>query len=69
MTQIELIQKKTWLTEKEAVEYTGFHPDVLRRFRTEGTGITKLPYSKIGTSIRYKRTEIDEFFKAHSPTI
>ena len=65
MTQIELIHKKTWLTEKEAVQYTGFGADVLRKLRTEGTQKGTLPYSRLGNNIRYKRSDIDNFIEDH----
>lgn len=61
-----LLQKKTWLTEKEAIEYTSFGKDTLQKFREEGTrNGKKLPYVRIGTNLRYRRSDIDKFFENH----
>jgi len=65
-SDIEIICKKTWLSEKEAEDYTGLGPDTLRRLRTFGTARGILPHCKIGNTIRYKKAEIDKFFSQHT---
>jgi hypothetical protein len=68
MTSIETIQKKVWLSEKEAIEYTGIKVDTLRSLRTKGSLMgEKLPYRKVSNRILYKRKEIDEYFDKHKP--
>ena len=69
MSELELIQKKTWLSVKEAVIYTGLHRNTLTELRKNGTQKGTLPYCRIGKVIRYKRTEIDDFFKSHTVTM
>jgi hypothetical protein len=64
-----MIEKKTWLSEKEAENYTGLGYDVLKKLRTEGTDKGILPYCRIGGTIRYRRTEIDKFFSQHTVKI
>ena len=65
-----MIEKKTWLSEKEAESYIGFGYDILLRFRTKGTEEGNLlPYCKIDGNIRYRRTEIDKFFSRHTVKI
>ena len=59
------ISDKTHLTEAEAVLYSGFSRRVLFEFRTKGSGKAKLPFSVIGGSIRYKKTDIDNFIEKH----
>ena len=62
------IQKKTWLSEKEAVAYTGFNRDLLRKYRNEGTHIAgTLPYLCVGgKTIRYNRNEVDKWLMKHA---
>ena len=64
---IEVIQKKTWLSEKEAVVYTGFNREQLRNYRNNGTqtaGI--LPHVCVGGRfIRYNRNEVDKWLMKH----
>jgi hypothetical protein len=63
-TNIGMACKKTWLSEKEAEMYTGLGYDVLLRLRTKGSKKEELlPYCRIDGTIRYKRTEIDNFFQ------
>ncbi|WP_297097837.1 helix-turn-helix domain-containing protein [uncultured Draconibacterium sp.] len=61
------IQNKTWLSEKEAVVYTGFNRDQLRNYRNNGTKIAgTLPYVCIGGKfIRYNRNEVDKWLMKH----
>lgn len=63
---IETINKKVWLSEKEAEVYTGLGRTKLKELRTEGTIIGTLPYRRIGGTIRYHRKEIDNYFDQHS---
>lgn len=46
---------KTWLTEKEAKEYTGFSQFVLYNARMDG----ELKASKCNRSVRYHRDDLD----------
>nr|WP_319571664.1 hypothetical protein [uncultured Draconibacterium sp.] len=64
---VEGIQSKTWLSDKEAVVYTGFNRAQLRNYRINGTRIAgTLPYLLIGGKfIRYNRKEIDEWLVKH----
>lgn len=64
MKDLETIQKKTWLREPEAVIYTGVSRSTLQRYRN----YNGLQFSKInGRTVMYKRSDIDNFFKQHSP--
>jgi hypothetical protein len=69
---IETINKKVWLTQKEAEVYTSFWEKTLTRFRLEGTDTVKkhkLPYRRVGGKIIFSRKEIDEFFNKHKVTV
>lgn len=65
---IDAIQKKAWLSEKEAVEYTGFNREQLRNYRNNGTRKAgTLPYVCVGGKfIRYNRNEIDKWLMKHA---
>jgi predicted DNA-binding transcriptional regulator AlpA len=63
MTSIETIQKKIWLSEKEAEVYTGIGRQTLRKHRRDG-----LPYRRLSKKmVLYKKKEIDEYFDKHKP--
>jgi hypothetical protein len=66
-TELDIINKKIWLTEKEAEQYTGLSFKTLQNLRKDGTEKGLLPYSKIGRKLMYKRLEIDKYFSAHTP--
>ena len=53
--------KKAWLTNKEAMEYLGLSRPTLQRYRASG----KLPYSKIGGNIFYRREDVDALLEKH----
>lgn len=55
---IEVINKKVWLNQKEATFYTGICRSVLDDLRKNG-----LKYSKVQGKILYKRTNIDKFIE------
>lgn len=63
---INAIQIKTWLSDKEAEAYTGLNRHVLRDYRNNGTPKGTLPFCRVGRFIRYKRTDIDHFLEQHS---
>ena len=58
--------ERYWLSEMEAIDYTGFSRTKLVDLRLRGTetGGT-LPFYQIGGTIRYKRSEIDKFMENH----
>ena len=61
--QMMLDSKLDWLSPKEVVEnYNSFSISTLRRWRAENKN---LPYTKVGKSIKYKRTDIEAFFNAN----
>lgn len=66
--ELDVITKKVWLSEKETEVYTGFGRKKLRELRYKGVDGSFLPFSQIGGSIRYKRTEIDKFFESQKVT-
>jgi predicted site-specific integrase-resolvase len=65
-TQLELIQKKAWLSQEEAIVYLGVSRKTIIKYRTEGTdkGI-KLPASCLNNRWKYKRVDIDKFLLQH----
>lgn len=64
-TNIDIIVKKPFLSEKELEVYTGFQRRFLLKLRTEGTNKGKLPFNVIGRSIIYDRAEVDKFIRRH----
>ena len=54
-------ERKSWLTNAEALEYLGLSKATLSRFRSSG----KLSYSKVGKSVYYKRTDLDKLLQTN----
>lgn len=50
---------ESWITTAEAAEYLGVHQNTLYRLVKEN----KVPYGKIGKSLRFKKSQMDEFMK------
>lgn len=53
--------KKNWLDTKELMEEFGVSITTQNRLRIE----RKIPYSKIGKMIRYRRVEIEQWLENH----
>ena len=51
---------KAWLTNAECREYLGLSKPTLARYRAAGT----LPYSKIGSSIYYRLSDLEGMLEA-----
>jgi excisionase family DNA binding protein len=51
---------KDWLTNEEAMAYLGLSRPTLARYRAEGT----LPYSKLGSSVYYKREAVERLLES-----
>lgn len=51
-----------WIMEKEVSEIVGRAPQTLRNDRHKCRGI---PYTKIGSSIRYKLSDVLDFMESH----
>ena len=49
------------LTEPEAAAFLKFEPDTLRKWRGRGEGP---PYSKLGASVRYLRSDLIAWLRA-----
>ena len=56
-----LKERKSWLTNAEALEYLGLSKATLSRFRSSGI----LPYSKVGKSVYYRRIDLDKLLQAN----
>ena len=52
-----------YLTEKQTAEYTGTKITTLRSWRNRGVGI---PFVKIAGSVRYSKTDIDNYMKENT---
>ena len=52
---------KAWLTNREAQEYLGLSRPTLARYRAAGT----LPYSKVGSSIYYRLTDVETLLESN----
>lgn len=52
-----------WITEKDVAKITAISLSKLRSDRFYGRGI---PYSKIGKSVRYSLSNVEEFMQKHS---
>ena len=63
--KVELIQKKTWLNTSEVAIYTGLSHTEIRRLRLDGTPKGTMPYYRIKNSVRFKRTEVEDFLSLH----
>lgn len=51
---------KSWLTNAEAMDFVGLSRMTLQRYRDAG----KLPYSKIGSNVYYRRDDIVALLEA-----
>jgi excisionase family DNA binding protein len=58
-TKVEL--QDVWFSTKEAAEFLKVNKKTLKRYRDCG----KLPYSKDGRKIRYKKTDIIKYLNKH----
>lgn len=65
-TELDILNKKVWLEEKEVITYTGLSRKTVQKYRDRGSdqGIF-LPASRIGRLFRYKRTDVDWFLSQH----
>lgn len=50
------------LTQQEVVEWTGMSPAWFEQNRFKGVGI---PYIKIGRSVRYRTSDVQQWINAH----
>ena len=57
------VSLKTWLTEQEAIVYTGYHRDVLRAARDNSKLTFYKKKGKERATIRYKRPDLDRFME------
>lgn len=57
---------KHLLSRNEAAEYLGVKPQTLSVWAT--TGRYNLPYIKVGRSVRYRQSDLDEFLLARTVT-
>mgnify|MGYP001026884618 CR=1 FL=1 len=64
-TQLDILNKKIWLEEKEVVIYMGLCRKTIQKYRDKGINGKFLPASKIGRRIKYKRTDVDWFLSQH----
>jgi len=58
---IKEMVKKEWLTPEELQEEYGISIHAQNRMRME----RRIPYSKVGKFIRYKRSEIEKWLEDH----
>ena len=58
---IKEMVKKEWLTPEELQEEYGISIHAQNRMRME----RRIPYSKIGKFVRYKRSEIEKWLEDH----
>jgi len=54
-------EPKTWMTNREAMEYLGVSKATLQRYRSDG----RLPFSKVDGLIFYRCSDISAFLDAH----
>ena len=57
-------RRKGWVGEVEAAEYLGHSRYALRSWRQSGR--VKLPYAKLGRSVRYSLAALEEFLAAQT---
>lgn len=57
--QIGKLQKKRWLTPNDVESEFGISKSTQAKMRMSG----RLPYSKIGSLVRYDRQELDELWE------
>lgn len=51
--------EKVWLSNKEAQRYLGVGIDFFKRLRSSG----QLPFSKVGSTVFYRKTDIDRLLE------
>lgn len=51
--------EKTWLSNKEAQRYLGVGMDFFKRLRATG----QLPFSKVGSTVFYRKADIDRLLE------
>ena len=61
LTSAEKTTGKAWLTNAEAMAYLGLSRPTLARYRAAG----KLPYSKVGSSIYYRLTDVEAMLESN----
>ena len=63
-----LTTQDRWMTNKEAAEYMGFKPYTLKRARKDDKLSGKEPPKayNVGTSIRYKKSDLDAWMTGGS---
>ena len=54
-----------WLSNKEAQQYLGLSRPTLQRYRSSG----KLPFSKVGGNIYYRRADIEKLLEENVRTV
>ena len=59
------IQPTPLLTEAEAANYLKVRPQTLAKWRMGGSG-THIPFVKIGRSIRYRLSELNEYLDSNT---
>ena len=52
---------KEWLTNPEALEFLQVSRPTLQRLRSSG----KLPFSKVGSKLYYRRTDLERLLEEH----
>jgi hypothetical protein len=61
---VKIDTKKLWMSQKETMRYLGVSNDWLKEKRLSGT----LHYSKVGTTVFYIKTEVDNLIKRNAIT-
>ncbi len=54
------------MTRQEAAEYLGIQPQTLSVWATSGRH--KLPFVKVGRSVRYRRRDLDQWLESRTMT-
>lgn len=61
---VKIDTRKLWMSQKETMKYLGVSKDWLKEKRLSGT----LHYSKVGTTVFYIKTEVDNLIKRNAIT-
>lgn len=61
---VKIDTRKLWMSQKETMRYLGVSKDWLKEKRLSGT----LLYSKVGTTVFYIKTEVDNLIKRNAIT-
>ena len=61
---VKIDTRKLWMSQKETMRYLGVSKDWLKEKRLSGT----LHYSKVGTTVFYIKTEVDNLIKRNAIT-